>query len=160
MTTPPTFNPAAIVPAQRSRIERDDWQVPVILFHVQHERHRFTIDVAASHANRCVPRYFDREADGLSKSWRGERVWLHPPHGDAARWARKAVQEAARGTLVIGLMPARTDQAWWRDDVMSVARVSFCVGHMQWRLGGVPVIAGQRKVEEPRGGFAIVEWHR
>lgn len=156
------FNPAAIVPAEASRIEREDWEAPPILFRQYHERHRFTIDVAANAVNRLVPRYFDKESDGLRQSWLGERVWLHPPHGEAEHWCKKAMQEASRGVLVVGLIPARTDKAWWRDSVLSVARVRFLVGVLPWRLLGIPIEAavGRRKVEAPRGGFAIVEWHR
>lgn len=149
--------PAPIPPSQ-SGIERDDWETPPALFRLYHEQHRFTIDVAASHLNRMTPRYFDRETDGLRQSWAGERVWLHPPHASAGEWCAKAAREAQRGTLVVGLIPARTWQPWFVEHVLSVARVRYLVGHLDWRLGKLPV-KGQRKIEAPRGGFAIVEWH-
>jgi phage N-6-adenine-methyltransferase len=155
-----TFNPAAKIPAQRSEIERDDWQVPSGIFHALHEQHRFTIDVAANHQNRVVPRYFDREVNGLTQSWAGERAWMHPPHGDAAQWVEKAAQEARRAIRIVGLIPARTHERWWHTHVLARARVQFLCGHMPWRLGGIIVSAGQRKIDAPRGGFAIVEWFR
>lgn len=154
------FNPRAVVPAQASSRERDDWETPTALFRAEHEFYRFTIDVAANASNRLVPRYFDRERDGLRQNWRGERVWLHPPHGDAGEWAAKADWEAYRGTLVVALMPARTETLWWRDFVLMTqgrARVRFLCGPIGWRLGGLP-LEGQRKVAAPRGGFALVEW--
>lgn len=156
------FDPVREVKSEPSKRDRDDWEVPPSLFRQQHERYRFTIDVAANHVNRVVPRYFDVERDGLRQSWLGERVWLHPPHGEAEHWARKAVEEARRGTLVVGLMPARTDRPWWRDLVLLHARVRFLVGPLEWRLHGMPIEAavGRRRLEGPRGAFAIVEWHR
>jgi phage N-6-adenine-methyltransferase len=157
MTGVKTFDPSAKVPAQPSRIEREDWEVPARIFEVEHAFYRFTIDVAASAANRVVPRYFDRERDGLRQSWAGERVWMHPPHSDVERWVRKAGYEARRGTLVVGLIPCRTGAPWWHEAVLPIARVRFLCGPILWRLGGLP-LAGQRKVDGPRGDFAIVEW--
>jgi phage N-6-adenine-methyltransferase len=152
------FNPGALVAAQPSKLERDDWETPPRLFAPEHEFYRFTIDVCATAANRMVPRYFDRELDGLRQSWAGERVWLHPPHGDVERWVRKAGYEARRGTLVVGLLPVRTGDAWWHEAVLPCARVRFLCGPLGWRLGGLP-IEGQRKVDGPKGYFALVAWH-
>lgn len=156
------WNPAAKIPAQPSSIERDDWETPIVLFEIYHDRHRFTIDVAANAKNARVKRFFSREDDGLKRSWAGERVWMHPPHGDVAQWCEKAHKEAARGTLVVGLIPVRTDADWWMEHVYgrteSLARIRFLVS-VGWRLNGLP-LDGQRRVEGPRGAFCIAEWHR
>lgn len=142
--------------------ERADWETPPRIFAREDAVCRFTIDAAANKLNALVPRYFDEEANGLAQSWLGERVWMHPPHGEAALWAEKAHREARRGVLVVGLLPVRTDAEWWHDHVRSVATVRYLTGRLDWRLHRMPIEAavGRKKIEGPRGAFALVEWNR
>lgn len=65
---------------------------------------------------------------GLDISWRGHGlVWLNPPYGRGLRrWTRKARQEfehagAADADALVMLVPARTDTAWWHEDVLPLA---------------------------------------
>lgn len=157
------FDPRAIYPAEPSKIERSDWETPPALFAREHAWHRFTIDVAANRLNALLPRYFDEEANGLRQSWLGERVWMHPPHGAVAEWTAKAYREATRGVRVVALLPVRTDEEWWQDHVLfsRFARVKFLTGKLDWRLHRMPIEAavGRRKIEPPRGAWAIVEWN-
>lgn len=80
--------------------------------------HHFTLDVAASKENAKCARYFDIEADGLSKSWMGETVWCNPPYSDLEPWVKKALLETREGGCpkVVMLLPAnRTEQPFWQD---------------------------------------------
>lgn len=41
---------------------------------------------------------------------------MNPPYGrEIGRWMRKAWESAQQGALVVCLVPARTDTAWWHD---------------------------------------------
>lgn len=93
---------------------------PDEIFAPLHRHHRFTIDVAASAANARVPRFFDRAANGLARSWRDEVAWANPPFSGLQDWVRKAFHEVREGGClkVVLLLPAnRTEQPWWHDYV-------------------------------------------
>ena len=102
------------------------------LFGPLHEQFRFTIDVAASHANALLPVYctpdgkFRRVStaplqanvitafqDGLNpKSWEGERVWCNPPYDHAlGRWVDLANRGIAEMSVL--LLPPSIDTAWF-----------------------------------------------
>ena len=75
----------------------------------------FQLDVCATKENAKVSRYFTTEDDGLSQEWRGV-CWMNPPYGrEIGKWVRKAYESAQAGALVVCLLPARTDTAWWHD---------------------------------------------
>lgn len=94
-----------------------EWETPQELFDSLNSLYGFTIDVAATDDNAKCKRYFTKENDGLSQSWAQECVWCNPPYGrEIGKWVRKAFQEAKQpGTVVVMLLPARTDTAWFHD---------------------------------------------
>jgi phage N-6-adenine-methyltransferase len=76
----------------------------------------FTVDVCATANNAKCAKFFTKEDDGLAQTWTG-RVFMNPPYGrQIGRWMTKAF-EAAQTTaeLVVALVPARVDTAWWHD---------------------------------------------
>lgn len=76
----------------------------------------FDLDPCATAGNAKCPRFFTKEDDGLAQLWTG-RVFVNPPYGRGiGAWMRKA-WEASQTTaeLVVCLVPARTDTAWWHD---------------------------------------------
>lgn len=95
----------------------DDRRTPPSIFEPLHEEHGFTVDVAASSANAKLPRFFDREADGLAQPWTDEVVWCNPPYSDLRSWTKKALYEVEHGCRkVVMLLPAnRTEQGWWQE---------------------------------------------
>jgi phage N-6-adenine-methyltransferase len=99
-------------------VEADDRWTPDDFFAAQHAEHRFTIDVAASAQNAKLPRFYTRETDGLSQSWRDERSWCNPPYSALRPWVEKALAEVRtnRCQKVVLLIPAnRTEQSFWQD---------------------------------------------
>ena len=94
----------------------DDWETPQPLFDRLNEHYHFGLDVCASAENAKCARYFDRETDGLKQSWTG-RCWMNPPYGrEIGKWVKKAYETAKkRQGLVVCLLPARTDTAWFHD---------------------------------------------
>lgn len=110
-----------------------EWETPQALFDALHARFHFDLDVCATAENAKCPRFFSPAENGLSQDWGGGRCWMNPPYGrEIAAWARKARQEAERGALVVGLLPARTDTRWWQEDVMGHADVRFVGGRLRF----------------------------
>ena len=125
-------------PALKS--DRTDWETPRELFDRLDLFWHFDLDAAASDTNHLCADYYTKETDGLAHSWAGRRVWCNPPYGkQIADWVRKAYEETRDGqTLVIMLVPARTDTRWYHDYIQGhAAEVKFIRGRLKYTLGGV-----------------------
>ncbi len=114
--------------------DRDDRPTPQATFDTLHKEFAFTLDAAASSANKKYPRYFDEAANGLQQSWAGETVWLNPPYGKPLPlWFAKAKHEALNnGATVVMLVPASTDTAWWHDAMQGADEVRFIQGRLSF----------------------------
>ena len=113
----------------------DEWATPQSYFDEQNARWQFTLDVCATPENAKCARYYTRADDGLAQSWAGERCWMNPPYGRViGDWMRKAYEESQRGALVVCLVPARTDTAWWHD-YAAKGDVTFIRGRLKFGGG-------------------------
>lgn len=96
---------------------RLDWETPQPLFDMLIE-FRFTLDVCASVDNAKCEHFFTEFHDGLKQDWSFNVCWMNPPYGrEIKRWVEKARRASLAGATVVCLLPARTDVAWWHDDV-------------------------------------------
>ena len=96
----------------------DTWETPPEIFKRCDKEFRFDLDVCAVPSNAKCKRYYTPEQDGLRLPWYGV-CWMNPPYGrHIHRWMRKAYEESQRGAVVVCLVPARTDTAWWHDWAM------------------------------------------
>lgn len=132
---------------------KDDWPTPWEFFRNLDLEFDFTLDVcavpwSAKVCRYCVPphalrvwgettfrRLFpDALVDGLAHSWTGERCYMNPPYGrEIGPWVEKARREAERGALVVGLLPARTDTAWFHEYVYRAAtEIRFLKGRLKF----------------------------
>ena len=118
---------------------------------------RFTLDVCATRDNHKVnrffcppeahtgtpgvntPGYFDSFCgsagiDGLSQDWHEDVCWMNPPfaRGKLVKWVQKAVTESRRGAVVIALLPAGIDTAWFHTLVAPNARVINVDGRIKF----------------------------
>ncbi len=110
-----------------------EWGTPQELFDELDSVYHFTLDVCASRSNAKCERYFDKEANGLRQSWKGETCFMNPPYGkEIVDWVRKAYQESAAGATVVCLLPARTDTRWFHDYVYGKARIHFIKGRLKF----------------------------
>lgn len=69
----------------------------------------------------------------------GYRVFCNPPYGrEIADWVRKCSEEAKKpGTLVVMLIPARTDTAYFHDYIYNHAReIRFVRGRLHFNEAG------------------------
>ena len=117
----------------------DEWATPSKTFQDLDAEFHFTLDPCATHENHKCPAYFTKEQDGLAQDWGGHKVFCNPPYGRAIGvWVRKAAEESRKpGTLVVMLIPARTDTAYFHDYIYHKAReVRFIRGRLRFNDAG------------------------
>jgi phage N-6-adenine-methyltransferase len=111
----------------------DDWSTPKAFFDELDAEFDFTLDVCASESNAKCTDYFNRDSDGLSQPWGTERCWMNPPYGrEIKAWMRKAYLSSLQGSLVVCLVPARTDTAWWHEYAAKAPEVRFVRGRLRF----------------------------
>ena len=99
--------------------DTNEWGTPRHLFDLIHGEFGFDLDVCANAENAKCERFYSKEQNGLALPWAPSRCWMNPPYGrEIGRWVARAKIEAVAGALVVGLVPARTDAAWWHENVM------------------------------------------
>ena len=113
-----------------------EWATPQALFDDLHKRFNFTLDVCATEGNAKCELFYSEKDDGLSLPWHPHRCFMNPPYGATiGLWCAKAHLEASKGTLVVGLLPARTDTKWWQDHVAPYADIRFLRGRLRFGDG-------------------------
>ena len=113
------------MPAQRPGQSEQDVETPSDFLRAVVRRFGpLTWDLAATVENRKAPFCYTPEQDSLVQHWHHERhrgnLWLNPPFGDIARWARKCAEESA----LVHADPERTDRYDWRVLLLVPASVS------------------------------------
>ena len=113
--------------------ETDLWATPQEFFDKYNEKFGFELDVCASPENAKCEKYFTKEDDGLSKSWSMKVCWMNPPYGrEIGKWMKKAFESACWGdAVVVCLVPARTDTAWWHEYAMH-GKIEFIRGRLKF----------------------------
>ena len=112
----------------------DEWETPREFFDAVNETFHFSLDVCATSANAKCGRYFTKEDNGLVQTWSGV-CWMNPPYGrEISLWVRKAYESSLEaGTVVVCLLPARTDTKWWHDYVIArAAAIRFIRGRLRF----------------------------
>ena len=117
---------------------KDDWETPQALFDQLNEEFHFTLDAASNDQNAKCEHHYTAENSGLERSWGGEPVFCNPPYGrNIGDWIRKASQEASKpDTLVVLLVPARTDTRWFQNHILHRAEVRFLPGRLKYEVNG------------------------
>lgn len=100
----------------------------------------FDLDPCAATADRRKARVkakilLTESDDGLSAPWRG-RCFVNPPYGRGiSHWIRKCFDEAQRGCVVVGLIPARPDLNYWHEYVAGHGDVFMLRGRLKFGDG-------------------------
>ena len=111
----------------------DLWATPQDFFDELNEEFEFTLDPCATPDNAKCAKFFTKEQDGLKQDWSGERVFCNPPYGRAiGAWVKKCHDEAQKGTLVVMLIPARTDTSYFHDYIYGQAELRFIRGRLKF----------------------------
>jgi phage N-6-adenine-methyltransferase len=115
------------------RHKADEWETPASLFAELDREFCFTLDLAALPHNAKCPRYYTPGMNSLKRMW-GGTCFLNPPYGkELGRWVRKAHESALCGAVIVCLLPARTDTAWFHAYVLPYAELRFLKGRLQFK---------------------------
>jgi len=112
-----------------------EWETPWDFFDKLDRIFHFTLDPCATPENTKVPlHYFTKEDDGLTKGWDGEVVFMNPPYGrQIGKWIEKAYKEGEKiDTIVVCLIPARTDTSWWHNYCTRAREIWFLRGRIKF----------------------------
>ena len=134
----------------------DEWETPWDVFNPLNDIFNFTIDAAATSANRKVVQFWSAKDDGLQQSWANEVVWCNPPYLKQAhyKWVGKAVEsESLYGITSCLLVPAATGTKLWHEFIFPTAsHILFFRGRIRFLMKGKPHCT-------PRFDSALAVWN-
>lgn len=113
----------------------DQWATPQAFFDKLDAEFHFNLDPCATPENAKCKRFFTIEDDGLRQNWGGARVFCNPPYGrEISKWVRKCYEESLKpDTLVVMLIPARTDTSYFHDYIYHKAKeIRFIRGRLHF----------------------------
>ncbi len=113
----------------------EEWATPQAFFDVLNAVFHFTLDPCATPDNTKCAKFYTKEQNGLLQDWEGERVFCNPPYGKViADWVRKCSEEAKKpNTIVVALLPARTDTRYFHEYIYRKAKdVQFVKGRLKF----------------------------
>lgn len=114
----------------------DEWSTPQKFFDEINEEFNFNLDVCATDENHKCDQYYTLENSGLEKNWGGYRVFCNPPYSKISEWVAKAFYETRNdNTLVVLLIPARTDTRYFHDYIYNRAEIRFVKGRLKFGDG-------------------------
>lgn len=109
----------------------DLWATPADFFSRYNGKFGFDLDVCALPENAKCERFFTPDQDGLKQEWNGV-CWMNPPYGRGiGAWVKKAYEASQQGAVVVCLLPARTDTAWWHD-YCTLGQIEFIRGRLKF----------------------------
>jgi site-specific DNA-methyltransferase (adenine-specific) len=111
----------------------DEWATPQEVFDSLDAEFHFDLDPCATDENHKCERYFTLENSGLEQNWGGCRVFCNPPYSEISKWVEKAYRETRQdGTLVVLLIPSRTDTRYFHDFIYHRAEIRFVKGRINF----------------------------
>ena len=112
-----------------------EWETPEALFDKLDKVFKFTLDPCATSENAKCKKFYTKEDDGLSKDWCGHKVFVNPPYGrEIHKWVKKSFEESCKkNTVVVMLIPARTDTKYWHEYCMKASYIYFIKGRLHFK---------------------------
>lgn len=111
----------------------DLWSTPQDFFDKLDREFNFNLDPCANRKNAKCNHFYSLRDNGLSRSWKGQRVFCNPPYGRGiGAWIKKCAEGGAK--VCVGLFPARTDTKWFHTWIYNKAEIRFVAGRL--RFGG------------------------
>ena len=108
------------------------WCTPQEFFDKLNLEFDFTLDPCATERSAKCKRYFTANEDGLIQNWQGHKVFVNPPYGrQIGKWVKKCYDEGQKpDTLVVLLIPARTDTRYFHDYILNRSEIRFIKGRL------------------------------
>lgn len=113
----------------------NEWATPRKFYDELFGEFSFNLDPCATDENHKCDTYFTIKEDGLKQDWGGYKVFCNPPYGrDIYKWVKKCYEESKKpNTLVVMLIPARTDTAYFHDYIYHKAKeIRFIRGRLHF----------------------------
>jgi len=109
----------------------NEWSTPQDFFNELNKEFNFTLDPCATEENAKCKKFYTQGDDGLLQSWDNEIVFCNPPYGrEIKHWVKKASE--AKDGIVVMLIPARTDTAYFHDYIYDKAEIRFIRGRLKF----------------------------
>ncbi len=114
--------------------QSNEWETPKSFYDRLDKVFGFTLDPCCTEQTAKCATYYTEADDGLSKDWGGHTVFMNPPYGrDIKDWIRKAHEEGKKdGTVVVALIPSRTDTRYWHEYCMRAKSIMFVKGRLKF----------------------------
>lgn len=112
----------------------DNWATPQDFFDELNTEFNFTLDPCADDENHKCKKYFTIRENGLLQDWEGHRVFCNPPYGKQIyKWVEKCYREGTKDkTVVVMLIPARTDTKYFHDFIIHRSEIRFVKGRLKF----------------------------
>ena len=118
--------------------EKDDHETPEHVFNKLHREFDFHVDGAASKKNALLPKFWTKKDSAFNHSWVGLRVYINPPYGrEINKWIEQAIHSVHHKhhnsrTVVVFLLPARTDTKWFEQCFIHASEIRFITGRLRF----------------------------
>jgi len=114
---------------------RKDYSTPQDFFDRLDEEFSFELDACAEEWCAKCEHYYSPEQDALKQDWTGN-TFCNPPYGTGiVHWVHKAYMEATKGSLVVCLLPARTDTVWFHTWCLKANEIRLVKGRLRFEPG-------------------------
>ena len=111
----------------------DEWSTPEHIYNQLNAEFNFNLDPCATDENHKCEKYFTKAQDGLQNDWGGCRVFCNPPYSQIGKWVEKAYREGQKdNTLVVMLIPSRTDTRYFHDFILNRSEIRFIRGRLRF----------------------------
>ena len=110
------------------------WETPQDFFDKLDEEFHFTLDPCATPETAKCKKFYTKKDDGLIQDWEGEIVFCNPPYGSEIKhWVKKCYDESKKpNTIVVMLIPARTDTIYFHQYIYHKAKIRFIKGRLKF----------------------------
>lgn len=115
--------------------KKDDWETPDDLYRQLDNEFHFDLDPCADHNNHKCNLYYTKDENGLLQDWQGHTVFCNPPLWCKiySRLDKKVCEEGNKpDTMVIMLIPARTDTKAFHEYIYGKAEIRFIKGRLKF----------------------------
>ena len=114
--------------------ETNEWSTPQDFYDKLNAEFKFTLDPCCTHETAKCKKHFTAEDNGLMQDWSKDVVFMNPPYGrEISKWIEKALNESLEGSVVVCLIPSRTDTRYWHDFIFGRAKdIRFIKGRLKF----------------------------